>query len=152
MFLVHASSSNIIMPPVLLCWPMTSEADVGSMAEEVGLSHQCFVTFCCHVTASSSGAVQQIVWDGSAYKAKVCHWIPPKFAEKLTPTDIHWCLLNEYGGQTLGVRTGRQGVMSYSSGDNNPEDNPYSGQPYTTAISWNEMLLDQHIQEISYWW
>lgn len=29
-----------VMPPIVLCWTMLSEADVGSMAEEVEPSHQ----------------------------------------------------------------------------------------------------------------
>jgi len=28
-----------VMPPVLLCWPVTSEADVGSVAVEVEPAH-----------------------------------------------------------------------------------------------------------------
>ena len=36
------------------------------------------IMFCCHVTDGSRGAVwQNGVWHGSAYVAKVCHWIPP---------------------------------------------------------------------------
>ena len=29
-----------VMLPILLCWPMTSEVDVGDIAVEVELSHQ----------------------------------------------------------------------------------------------------------------
>ena len=35
-----------VMPPILLCWPMMSEADVGGMAVEVEPSHQYSITFC----------------------------------------------------------------------------------------------------------
>jgi len=45
-----------LMPPILSCWPATSEADVG-LAGEVETSHQYYVTFCCHVTDVSRGAV-----------------------------------------------------------------------------------------------
>ena len=34
-------SASKVMPPVLLCRPMTSEADAGGMAEETEASHQC---------------------------------------------------------------------------------------------------------------
>ena len=67
-----------LMPPILLCWPTTSEADVGDMAVEGEPSHQHFVKFCCRATDGSRGAVwQNGVWHGSAYEAKVCNWIPP---------------------------------------------------------------------------
>ena len=46
-----------VMPPVLLCWPMMSEADVGGMAVEDQPSHQNCLTVCCHVTDGSSGVV-----------------------------------------------------------------------------------------------
>ena len=45
------------MPPILLCWPMMSEADVGGMAVEVEPSYQYSITVCCHVTDGSRGAV-----------------------------------------------------------------------------------------------
>ena len=42
-----------VMPPVLLCWPMMSEADVGGMAVEVETSWQYSVKFHCHVPDGS---------------------------------------------------------------------------------------------------
>ena len=67
-----------VMPPVLLCWSMTSEADVGGMTVEAEPFCQCSITFCCHVTEDSKGAVwQNGIWRGSAYETKGCHWIPP---------------------------------------------------------------------------
>ena len=44
-----------VMPPILLCWPMTSEADVGGTAVGVEPSPQYPVTFCCHERDSSRG-------------------------------------------------------------------------------------------------
>ena len=41
-----------VMPPILLCWPTTSEVDAGGMAEEVEPSRQYSFTFRCHVTDS----------------------------------------------------------------------------------------------------
>jgi len=46
-----------LMPPILLCWPTMSEADVGGMAVEVEPSHHYSVKFCCRVTDDSRGAV-----------------------------------------------------------------------------------------------
>jgi len=46
----------IVMLPILFCWSMMSQADVGGMIVEVG-SHQYSITFYCHVTYGSRGAV-----------------------------------------------------------------------------------------------
>ena len=46
-----------VMPPILLCWPMTSEANVVDMAVEVEPSRQYSVKFCCRATDDSRGAV-----------------------------------------------------------------------------------------------
>jgi len=67
-----------LMPPILLCWPTTSEANIVYMAEEVEPSRQYSVKFCCRATDDSRGAVwQNGVWHGSAYETKMCNWIPP---------------------------------------------------------------------------
>ena len=66
-----------VMPPISLCWLVTSELDVGGMAVEVEPSQIYSITFCCHVTDGSRGAFwQNGVWHGSEDKEKVCHWIP----------------------------------------------------------------------------
>jgi len=46
-----------LMTPILLCWPMMSEADVGDVAVEVEPSCQYSVKFCCRATDGSRGAV-----------------------------------------------------------------------------------------------
>ena len=43
-------------PPILLCWPMMSEADAGGMAVEVEPSHLYCITLCCFETDGSRGA------------------------------------------------------------------------------------------------
>ena len=45
------------VPPILLCWPMTPEADGGGMAVEVEPSCQHLVMFCCRVRDGSRGTV-----------------------------------------------------------------------------------------------
>jgi len=45
--------------------------------------------------------------------------------EKTVPIDVHGCLLNIYGDQTVGVRTVRQWVVYFSSGDNGMKNKPY---------------------------
>ena len=44
------------MPPIVFCWPITSEADFGGMAVEVEPSHQYSITFYC-ATDGGRGAV-----------------------------------------------------------------------------------------------
>ena len=46
-----------LMPPILLCWPTTSEANVVDRAVEVEPSHQYPVEFCCRATDDGRGAV-----------------------------------------------------------------------------------------------
>ena len=84
-----------VMPPVFLCWPMTSEAGVGGMAVEAEPSHQYPIPCRCYG--------QNGVWCGGACEAKVCHWIPPwgkngthchllMLAECLwRPNHVGWC-------------------------------------------------------------
>ena len=38
-----------VMPPILLCQPMISEADVSGVAVEAETSHHYFIMFCCCV-------------------------------------------------------------------------------------------------------
>ena len=59
------------MPPVLLCWFTTSEADVDIIVAEAEPSYQYSITFCCHETDGSRGGVwKNGVCHGSAYEAK----------------------------------------------------------------------------------
>lgn len=46
-----------IMPPILLCWPTTSEADVCGMTVEVEPYGQHSIPCCCRVTDGRRGAV-----------------------------------------------------------------------------------------------
>jgi len=81
------------MPPILQCWPITSEADVGGMAVEAEPPYQHCVTCCCCMTNGSRGAVwQNDSWYGSEYEEIVGHWIPPceKKGHPLTSTDVCW--------------------------------------------------------------
>jgi len=85
------------MPPILFYWPMTSEAGVGAMAVEAEPSQQYSITLSCHVTDGSRGAVwQNNIWHGGVYETKRCV-IESLHAEKMTPIDIHWLLMNIYG-------------------------------------------------------
>jgi len=77
-----------LMPAVLWWWPTTTEADVGGKAVEVEPSHQYSITFSCHMTAVSREALwQNGIWHGSAYEAKVWHWIPSSMLKK---NGTHW--------------------------------------------------------------
>ena len=45
-----------VMPPILLCWPTTSEADGGGVAGDVKPSRRYSVPFCSPMTDGSRGA------------------------------------------------------------------------------------------------
>jgi len=53
--------------------------------------------------------------------------------EKIAPYDIHRCLLNVYGDQTVDVSTVRRWVVRFSSGDSDVKDKPRSGRPCTAV-------------------
>ena len=132
----------------LLCWPMTSEADVGVMAVEAEPSHHYPFTFCCHVRDNSKWAVwQNGVWHGSADEAKVCHWNFSMW-KKIAPIDIHWHLLNVYGDQTLDVSTVRQRVVHFSSGDSNMKNKLCSRESCRFLWTWHagscSLLAEMH--------
>jgi len=46
-----------VMPPILLCWLITSEEDIGDMTVEGEPSYQHSITFDCHATDGSSREV-----------------------------------------------------------------------------------------------
>ena len=56
-FVDNARAALKVMPPILLHWPTTSDADVGGMTVGVEPLHHYSVTCCCHVTDGSRGAV-----------------------------------------------------------------------------------------------
>ena len=85
-----------------------SEADVGGMAGEAEPFCQYSFMPCCHVANGRGTAWQKGIWQGSAYEAKVCHWIHPcrkvqKELHTLTFMDAYW--------------TERQWMVSFSSGN-----------------------------------
>ena len=53
----NTRAASKVMPPVLLCWPTTSEAYVGGMAVEVDPSRQYSVNFFRRATDDRRGAV-----------------------------------------------------------------------------------------------
>ena len=88
------------MPPILLCWPTTSEVDIGGMTVEVEPAQQYSITLCCCVTDHSRRAgSQNSVCQRSSDEAKVCHLIPPFQKNQLEYQSVH-CMgaMNAYRG------------------------------------------------------
>jgi len=133
-----------LMHPILLCWPMMSEADIGGMAVEVEPSHQYSVKFCCRVTNDSRGQSNKMASDMEVQMNKRCI-IEFLHVEKFAPNDIHRRLLNVYGHQVVDVSTVRQWVACFSSGDSDVKDKPHSRRPRTAITPQNEERLDQLI-------
>jgi hypothetical protein len=98
-------------------------------------------------------AVQQMAADGqsdemvSDMEVRLKHRCIIEFlhAEKIAPNDIHRCLLNVYGDQTVDFITVRQWVASFSSGDSEVKGKPHLGLPCTTVTPRNEERLNQLI-------
>jgi len=134
-----------LMPSILLCWPTTSEADVGDMAVEVEPSHQYSVKFCCCATDDSRGQSNKMVSDMEVHMKQRCV-IEFFHVEKFAPNDIHRSLLNVYGDQTVDVSTVRQWVACFSSGDSDVKEKPHSRRPCTAVTPQNEERLDQLIR------
>ena len=63
--------------------------------------------------------------------------------EKIAPTDIHQCLLNVSGDETVNVSTVSRWVVWFSSGDGDMKDKPCSGCPCTSVTPQNEERLNQ---------
>ena len=68
------------------------------------------------------------------------------YAEKIAPNEIHRCLLNVNGDQTMDVSRVRRWVARFSSGDSDMRDKPRSGRPCTVVTPRNEERLDQLIR------
>lgn len=71
LFCSYTRDALKIMPLILLCWYLMSEAHVGDMAVEGKSSFQYSITLWCYVIDDSRGAVwQRDIRFGSAYDAK----------------------------------------------------------------------------------
>ena len=103
-----------------------SEVYTSSMAVDAEPSHQYSITFCCSATGGNRWAVwENDVRCGNVNGTNVWHWISPcELKKKIASTDIHWCLLNVYGNQSMDVITVRCWVVRFSSGGSK------SGSPY----------------------
>ena len=133
------------MPPILLCWPTSSEANVVGMAVQVEPSRQYSVKFRCRATDDSRGAVwQNGVWHWTAYETKACNWIPPcgKKLHPMTFIDACWTftetkrwMLAQWGG---GWRISAVATATWKT-------KPRSGRPCTAVTPRNKEFLDQLI-------
>ena len=100
-----------VMPPISLCWPSKSEADVSRMAVEGEPSHQYSVPFCCRSTDGSRGTVwQNGIWQGSVYDAKISLAIQQVFWFNQAEQKIH-----KQKSESLRIRSVYSGPCSLSS-------------------------------------
>ena len=77
-----------VMPSILLCWPMMSEADVDGAAVEVEPFYLYSITFCCSVIAAAAGRCDKMVPDMEVHRKQRCG-IEILHLEKIAPVDIH---------------------------------------------------------------
>ncbi len=92
---------------------MPSEADVGGTAREVVPSHKYFITFCL----TKWYLAWKFVWNKGVE-------LNSSMQKKMAPTDIHQCLLNVYGYQTVDVNTVKQLVVHFSSSKSDSGSSP----------------------------
>ena len=140
-------TASKIMPPILLCWPTTSEIDVGGMTVEAEPSFQYSIPSCCQQMAEWGAVWDNGVSHSSASETKGVG-LNSSVQKKNAGTDIHWCLLNVYGDQTVSVstvRTVRQWVVCFNSGNSEMKDKLCSRRPCTAVTPWNEECLDPFI-------
>ena len=143
------------MPPMLLCWPTTSEADVGSMIVEGEPSCQYSITFCCCVIDGSRGAVwQNGIWHGSAYEAKGYLIEFFHVGKKLYPLifiDACWTFMETK--QWMWTLWSGGWVMHFSSGERSMKDKPHSRWPcrflQAQHAGSSSLLAKMHS---SWWW
>ena len=86
-----------VMPQILLYWPMRSEVDVCWYGSRSWIFPLHFFFYC---TTDGSRASDKMASDmemgmKQRYVTEFFH------LEKMVPTDIHWCLLNVNGDQTV---------------------------------------------------
>ena len=62
-----------VMPPILLCWHTTLEADVGGMAAEVEPSHQYPITFVAVQQMAAEGQSDKMTSDMQVCLKQKCH-------------------------------------------------------------------------------
>jgi len=134
-----------VMPPVLLCWLTTSEADAGGMAVEVEPSANIPLHYVAVWQMTAEGQSDRVV---SVMEVHMEQRGVTEFlhAEKTAPTDIHWWLLNVDGDQTVDVSTVRWWVVLFSSGDSDTKDKPCWGWPFTSVTLQNEERLNSLAQ------
>ena len=85
------------MPLVLLCWPVTLQADAGGMAVEVEPSNQYSILF-PRDRWQQSGSLTEWHLTWKCVWSKDVSWNSCR-QKKMAPVDIHWCLLNVYGAK-----------------------------------------------------
>ena len=121
------------MPPILLCWLMKLEADVGGMAVASTPSHQYSIMFYCCMTDSIRGALwQNGVWHRRAYETKVWNWTPlcrKNCINSLTSAEHFW-------DQAVDVSTVRWWVVCFISGDSDMKDKSPSRWPCRVSWLW----------------
>ena len=74
-------------------------------------------------------------------------------AEKMAAIDIHSCLLNVYGNQTVDMSTVRQWVMCFSSGDSDAKDMPIpDGHTQPSHHKMKSILIRSPVRTFSWYW
>ena len=100
----------------LFCWPMRSKAMLVTWQERLKLPTSIPLYFIARWQMAAEEQSDKIVSDMEVHMKQRCV-IEFLQMEKNSSTDIHQCLLNIYGDQTVDVSTARLWVVHFSSSD-----------------------------------
>jgi len=106
LFLITKAALKV-MPLILLFWLTPSEVDVGSMAVEAEHSTNTLSLVVAMWQMAAEEQPNKMVSDMEVHMKQKCvlHFL---HMEEMAPTDIHQCLLNICGDQTVDMSTVRQ--------------------------------------------
>ena len=132
-----------VMPSILLCI-RAYEANVGGTAAEVEPSHWYSVTCCCPVQMAAEGHSDWMVSDMGVHMEQRCG-IEFLHVERSAAINIHWCLLNVYGHQTVDMSTVRWWVVKCCGTVDHLHWHRYLWAQHTNSCA---SLVKMH----SHWW
>jgi len=69
--------------------------------------------------------------------------------KRVAPIDVHQCLLNTCGDQTVDESTMKRWVVCFSIGKSDVKDELYSGCPCTALIPHNEVSRSAHPHKLA---
>ena len=131
-----------VTPPIFLCWPTTSEAEVGGITAEVELSYQYPLTCVAMWQMAAEGHSDRMASDLEGYmKRKGKNWIPP-----CRKSGIHWysLMIAEHLLRPVDIEQ-KWSERCFTHGNNSTKERSCSRRPCTAITTQNEECHNQLI-------